>query len=67
MPLGIQLKQFKYINNILEQEHRFIKKRVCSMLGLKSCSKGTSVIRGTEPMHTIKKGQLILQSKFVQN
>ena len=33
MPLGIQIRQVKYLNNIVEQDHRFIKKRVRSMLG----------------------------------
>ena len=36
MPSGTQLRQKKYLNNIVEQDHRFIKKRVRSMLGLKS-------------------------------
>ena len=36
MPSGMQLRQKKYLNNIVEQDHRFIKKRVRSMLGLKS-------------------------------
>ena len=27
MPLGIQIRQIKYLNNIIEQDHRFIKKR----------------------------------------
>ncbi|MBJ8032111.1 DDE-type integrase/transposase/recombinase, partial [Bacillus cereus group sp. N21] len=34
MPTGIQLRQVKYLNNIVEQDHRFIKKRVRPMLGL---------------------------------
>lgn len=28
MPVGIQIRQVKYLNNIVEQDHRFIKKRV---------------------------------------
>ena len=28
MPEGIQIRQVKYLNNIVEQDHRFIKKRV---------------------------------------
>ena len=36
MPEGIQIRQVKYLNNIVEQDHRFIKKRVRSMLGLNS-------------------------------
>ncbi|MGG3674876.1 IS6 family transposase, partial [Bacillus nitratireducens] len=35
MPVGIQIRQVKYLNNIVEQDHRFIKRRVRSMLGLK--------------------------------
>lgn len=57
----------KYVNNILEQVHRFIKKRVRSMLGLKSFRTTTSIISGIEAMHIIKKVQLALRDKSVQN
>ncbi|MED1622300.1 IS6 family transposase [Bacillus pseudomycoides] len=67
MPLGIQLRQVKYLNNIVEQDHRFIKKRVRSMLGLKSFGTTTSIISGIEAMHMVKKGQLVLLDKSVQN
>ncbi|PGC30997.1 IS6 family transposase [Bacillus pseudomycoides] len=67
MPLGIQLRQVKYLNNIVEQDHRFIKKRVRSMLGLKSFGTTTSIISGIETMHMVKKGQLVLLDKSVQN
>ena len=67
MPVGIQLRLVKYLNNIVEQDHRFIKKRVRSMLGLKSFSTATSVISGIEAMHMIKKGQLISRDKSAQN
>ncbi|CAM4305968.1 IS6 family transposase [Bacillus paramycoides] len=63
MPVGIQIRQIKYLNNIVEQDHRFIKKRVRSMLGLKSFRTAKSI----EAMHIIKKGQLILRDKSVQN
>lgn len=36
MPLGIQIRQIKYLNNIVEQDHRFIKKRIRPMMGFKS-------------------------------
>ncbi|MHA2896550.1 DDE-type integrase/transposase/recombinase, partial [Bacillus cereus] len=36
VPLGTQIRQIKYLNNVVEQDHRFIKKRVRSMLGFKS-------------------------------
>jgi IS6 family transposase len=67
IPVGIQIRQIKYLNNIVEQDHRFIKKRVRSMLGLKSFRTATSIISGLEAMHIIKKRQLILQDKSVQN
>ena len=67
MPVGIQIRQVKYLNNIVEQDHRFIKKRVRSMLGLKSFRTATSIISGIEAMHMVKKGQLILRDKSVQN
>ncbi|OOG91976.1 hypothetical protein BTH41_01084 [Bacillus mycoides] len=57
----------KYFNNIVEQDHRFIKKRVHSMLGLKSFRTATSIISGIEAMHMVKKGQLVLLDKSVQN
>ncbi|EJR99239.1 hypothetical protein IKS_05637 [Bacillus cereus VDM062] len=63
MPLGIQLRQVKYLNNIVEQDHRFIKKRVRSMLGLKSFRTATSILSGIEAMPMVKKGQLVLLDK----
>ncbi|PEI94101.1 IS6 family transposase, partial [Bacillus pseudomycoides] len=67
MSLGIQLRQVKYLNNIVEQDHRVIKKRVRSMLGLKSFRTATPIISGIEAMHMVKKGQLILLDKPLQN
>ncbi|WP_043314407.1 IS6 family transposase [Bacillus cereus] len=67
MPVGIQIRQVKYLNNIVEQDHRFIKKRVRSMLGLKSFRTAKSILSGIEAMHIIKKGQLILRDKSVKN
>jgi transposase, IS6 family len=66
MHVGIQIRQVKYLNNIVEQDHRFIKKRVRSMLGLKSFRTAKSILSGIEAMHIIKKGQLALRDKSVQ-
>ena len=49
------------------QDHRFIKKRVRSMLGFKSFSAATSILAGVEAMHMIKKEQIDLQDQSVQN
>ncbi|OLO26304.1 IS6 family transposase, partial [Priestia megaterium] len=63
----IQVRKVKYLNNVIEQDPRFIKKRVRSMLGLKSFHSAKSVISGIEAMHMIKKGQLVLRDESVQN
>jgi transposase, IS6 family len=67
MPEGIQLRQVRYLNNIVEQDHRFIKKRVRSMLGFKSYETATSILSGVEAMHMMKKGQLHQWMKSIQN
>ena len=56
----------KYLNNIIEQDHRFIKKRLRNMLGLKSLQTATKMIAGIEVMHMIKKGQTLPGEKSVQ-
>jgi transposase, IS6 family len=57
MPVDIQIRQIKYLNNIVEQDHRFIKKRVRSMLGLKSFRTASCMISGIEAMHMMKKSK----------
>ncbi len=59
MPTDIQTRQIKYLNNIVKQDHRFIKKCVRSMLGFKSYKTVTSILSGVEAMHMIKKDKLI--------
>ena len=63
----MQLRQQKYLNNIVEQDHRFIKKRVRSMLGLKSLRAATYILSGIEAMHMIKKKQVHQGVKSAQN
>ncbi|WP_018393268.1 IS6 family transposase [Bacillus sp. 37MA] len=67
MPEGIQIRQVRYLNNIVEQDHRFIKKRVRSMLGFKSYKTATYILSGLEAMHMIKKGQVHQGEKSAQN
>ncbi|WP_131799987.1 DDE-type integrase/transposase/recombinase, partial [Bacillus mycoides] len=57
----------KYLNNIVEQDHRFIKKRIRSMLGFKSYKTSASILSGVEAMHMAKKEQIDLQDQSVQN
>ena len=53
----IRIRQNKYLNNRIEQDHRFIKKRVRSMLGFKSFRSAQIILSGIELMHMIRKDQ----------
>ena len=55
----IGIRQNKYLNNRIEGDHRFIKKRTRPMLGFKSFRSAAKTIVGIELLHMIKKGQLI--------
>ena len=48
----------QYINNILEQDHRFIKWRIKPMLGFFSFKTAYWIIQGIEAMHMIHKIQV---------
>ena len=58
LPQNVSLRQIKYLNNIVEQDHRSIKRIVRPMLGFQSFSTATKTIKGIEIMHMIKKGQV---------
>ena len=47
-----------YMNNIIEQDHRFIKKRTAASLGFRSAEGAWRTIEGYEAMHAIRKGQI---------
>ena len=55
---GIAIRQCKYLNNIVEQDHRAVKRKVKPMLGFKSFWAACCTIAGVEVMHAIRKGQL---------
>jgi putative transposase len=57
---GIAIRQVKYLNNIVEQDHRAIKRQTRPMLGFKSCWSAAVTLAGVELMHMIRKGQLLL-------
>ena len=56
--IAIQVRQIKYLNNVVEQDHRAIKRQPRPMLGFKSFHVAKSVRAGIELMHMIKKGQM---------
>ena len=47
-----------YLNNVIEQNHRLIKKRVTAGLGFRSTEAPCRTIEGYEAMHAIRKGQI---------
>ncbi|CAH2466351.1 hypothetical protein IIQ_05409 [Bacillus cereus VD118] len=67
IPIGTKIRRIKYLNNIVEQDHRFIKKRIRSMLAFKSYKTSASILSGVEAMHMFKKEQIDLQDQSVQN
>ncbi|WP_260430218.1 IS6 family transposase [Burkholderia cenocepacia] len=58
----IRIRQCKYLNNIVEQDHRAIKRIVKPMLGFKSFRCARIILSGIELMHMIRKGQLQVNS-----
>jgi transposase, IS6 family len=52
-----------YLNNIVEQDHRSIKRRVNASLGFRSFDGAQRTIQGDEAMHMIRKGQVRWLSK----
>jgi len=54
----IEARQVKYLNNIVEQDHRFVKRMTRPMLGFKSFRTASAVLAGIELMHMIRKGQM---------
>jgi len=55
----IEIRQIKYLNNIVEQDHRAIKRLTRPMLGFKSLRSAAVTLAGIELMHMIRKGQLL--------
>jgi len=58
-----RIRQCKYLNNIVEQDHRVSKKRVWLARGYQSFSTAWRTLRGIEAMHMIRKGRVRWISK----
>lgn len=54
----IEIVQSKYLNNIVEQDHRFIKRITRPMLDFKAFYSEAATLAGIEAAHMIRKGQL---------
>jgi IS6 family transposase len=75
LPHDCKLRRVKYLNNIIEQDHRFIKKRVRACLGYRSFDTAERTIQGVEAINMVRKRQVnrldrndaIGQAKFVES
>ncbi|MDR6504281.1 transposase-like protein, partial [Burkholderia ambifaria] len=56
--LNKAIRQQKYLNNIVEQDHRAIKRRTPPMMGFKDFHCARILLGGIEMMHMIAKGQM---------
>jgi transposase-like protein len=64
----------RYLNNIIEHDHRFIKRRITASLGFRSVESACRTIEGYEAMPAIRKGQVrwlakgdpVAQRQFIQ-
>jgi len=54
---AITIRQQKYLNKLVEQDHRNIKRRIRPMLGFKSFRRAQGVLAGIEVVTMIRKGQ----------
>src|SRR5467141_3759859 len=58
---AIAIRQIKYLNNIVEQDHRGVKRITRPMLGCKAFDAAQGTLAGIELMHMIKKRQLVVE------
>src|SRR5271165_1984685 len=61
LPRRVRIRSCKYLNNVIEQDHRRIKQRIRPMLGFKRFKTAAVTIRGIESAAKIKKDQFNLR------
>ena len=59
LPLSVELRQNKYLNNRVEQDHRFIKRLTKPGMGFHSFNTARRTLRGYEAMNILRKGQVV--------
>ena len=75
MPKDCKLRRVKYLNNVIEQDHRFIKKKVRASQCFRSFHTAERTLEGIESLHMMRKGQVkrldgsdaVGQAKFVES
>ena len=58
LPESVELRQVKYLNNLIEQDHRFIKRLTKPGMGFFSFETAWRTLQGFEVMNMIRKGQI---------
>jgi transposase, IS6 family len=74
LPHDCKLRRVKYLDNVIEQDHRFIKKKVRASQCFKSFHTAERTLEGIEAMHMLRKGQVkrldrtdvVGQMKFIE-
>ena len=59
---AIAIRKVKYLNNIVEQDHRGVKRVTRPMLGFKSFTAAQDTLVGIELMHMIRKKQMVVEA-----
>jgi hypothetical protein len=65
LPADTKQRSSKYLNNLIEQDHRGVKQRI-AVLGFKQFRRAAITIAGIEPLHRIRKGQFGLRRLGVE-
>ena len=58
VPRDCKLRRVKYLNNVIEQDHRFIKKKVRASQCFKTFHTAERTLEGIEAMNMVRKGQV---------
>jgi IS6 family transposase len=58
VPLDCELRRVKYLNNVIEQDHRFVKKKAQASQCFKSFHTAERTLEGIEAMNMMRKGQV---------
>ena len=58
LPSRVRLRQCKYLNNVTEQDHRIVKKRVWLAKGYGSFQSAWRTLQGIEAVNMIRKGRV---------
>jgi transposase-like protein len=58
VPKDCKLRRVKYLNNVIEQDHRFIKKKVRASQCFKRFHTAERTLEGIEAMNIMRKGQV---------